>query len=98
MEPLEVWEASWSALGCLLESLGCLLGRSWSRSGRKKTNLDRLLAGPRAPRRPVSNGLEAKCTSKRGSQRVPKLVPKPNQAEKVKTTKNVTPLYDFLDF
>ena len=53
LERLGLMEASWSALGGLLE-------RSWAALGPKKTNLDRLLAGPRAPRRPVSHGLEAK--------------------------------------
>ena len=76
LERLGLMEACWSALGGLLE-------RSWAALGPKKTNLDRLLAGPRAPRRPVSNGLGAKWA---------KLVPKPNQAEKVKTTNNITSL------
>ena len=67
-------------LGALLEPFGA-----------EKTNLDRLLAGPRAPRRPVSNGLGAKSTSKKGSHKVQKLVLKPNQAENVRTTKNVDP-------
>ena len=84
LERLGLMEASWSALGGLLE-------RSWAALGPKKTNLDRLLAGPRAPRRPVSNGLGAKWTPKRGSQRVQKLALKPNHAENVKTTKNVDP-------
>ena len=52
LERLGLMEACWSALGGLLE-------RSWAALGPKKTNLDRLLAGPRAPRRPVSNGLGA---------------------------------------
>ena len=85
MGRLGLMEASWSGLGTLLE-------RSWAALGPKKTNLDRLLAGPRAPRRPVSNGLGAKLTSKRGSQRVPKLAPKPKQAENVKTTKKADTL------
>ena len=98
LEPLEVSEASWNILGFLLESLGCLLGALGAVRGRTKTNLDRLLAGPRAPRRPVSNGLGAKSTSKRGSQKVPKLVLKPNRAENVKTAKNVDLPQDVLGF
>ena len=80
LERLGLMEAYWSALGGLLE-------RSWAALGTKKTNLYRLLAGPRAPRRPVSNGLGAKWASKRGSQRLPKLASEPKQVEQGKSGK-----------
>ena len=58
LERLGLMEACWSALGGFLE-------RSWAALGPKKTNLDRLLAGPRPPRRPVSACLGAKYLPKR---------------------------------
>ena len=79
LEPLEVWEASWSALGCPLESLGYLLGRSWSRSGPKKTNLERLLAAPRGIPREVSAIL--------GANKLPKGRPRGSKIEVRKRSK-----------
>ena len=72
---------SWTPLGCLLAlvavsvPLFCppvsLLERSWRPSGPKRHSWERLLAGPRAPRRLVSAILGAKYPPKRspgGSQ------------------------------
>ena len=67
-------EASWRALGSLFGALeeawsakwrlpgayGALLDASWRPSGPKNQCWDRLLAGPRAPRRLVSHCLRAK--------------------------------------
>ena len=59
LELLGLLKASWSGLGGLLE-------RSWAALGPEKTSLHRLLAGPRAPRRLVSNCLGAKWLPKKG--------------------------------
>ena len=47
LEPLELLEASWNALGGLLE-------RSWRAPGSTKSALERLLAAPRGVSRQVS--------------------------------------------
>ena len=68
-------ESSWSCLGSPEASwrpLGALLERSWSPLGPKKVIGDRLLAGPKAPRRLVFNCLGAKCPPKVGPRGVPK--------------------------
>ena len=65
--------------------LGRLLARSWTRMGPKKTNWNRLLDGPRPPRRSVSACLGAKCPPKRVPRRVQNRGPKTIQAGNGKT-------------
>ena len=65
--------------------LGRLLERSWTRMGPQKTNWNRLLDGPRPPRRSVSACLGAKWAPKRSPRRVPNRGPKAIRAENGKT-------------
>ena len=78
--------------------LGRLLERSWTRLGPQKSNWNRLLDGPRPPRRSVSACLGAKWAPKRSPRRVPNRDPKAIRAENGKTLFFNDSCKDFNDF
>ena len=72
--------------------------RSWPALGLKKPNLDRLLAGPRAPRRLVLDGLGAKSVAKNYPGGFQNWAQKGIKLNIMKTLKNVDAPKDFHDF
>ena len=73
-QPGGLLEASWNALGALLEAFGA-----------QKSNWKRLLDGPRPPRRSVSACLGTEWAPKTNPRRVPNRGPKAIRAENGKT-------------
>ena len=86
-QPGGLLEASWNALGALLEAFGA-----------QKSNWKRLLAGPRPPRRLVSALPGGQIPSQMGPRRVSNRDPKAVQAQNGKTLIFNDPCKDFNDF
>ena len=103
--PLGAFEEAWSAKGRLPEAYGALLDASWKplgalleALGAEKKFWDRLLDGPKAPRRSVSACLAAKYLPKRSPGESQIEVQKRSELKIVSSSKTIVFIMFFFDF